>query len=178
MVRLGEKNSTNRQIRILKRTIIFIFFILILSFLGFLKERYLIRIKNGSEISIVQRYQVEKEAMTLPDEPVDIQESVQRNPKWISSLLYTFIFGFFTVLGIHLIFRNRMYSIISGAFYMFVLMLSGLIIFLSLQLNAFETGYLAGQHLKNLVQSPLVMMVLFFVFYFMERNHETETIGD
>ena len=143
--------------------------------MGFLKERYLIQVDTNG-IGIIHRFEVDKELLVLPEESSDIKVNIKRNPKWISSLLYTFIFGIFTVLGIHLTFRNRICSLISGIFYLCMLVISGLIIFISAQFDAFETGYLAGQHIKNFVQSPLVIMVLFFVFYFMEKNKDTEGI--
>ena len=106
--------------------------------MGFLKERYLFRM-DGNGIGIDHRSEVAKELLVLPEDSTDIRENVRNNPKWISSLFYTLLFGIFTVLGIQMIFRNRIYSMISGVFYFVVLLLSGGIILLSAQFNSFET---------------------------------------
>lgn len=148
----------------MKKAVIFIVFLLLLSFLGFLKERYLVRVGTGG-IDIVPRYRVDPELLVLPEGGGTLRHNIVRNPKWVSSLVYTIIFGLVTVWGIHLLFNRRMYNLIAGGFYVTVLLISGFIILLSALLDSFETGYLAGQYLKNLVQSPLVLMVLVFVFH-------------
>ncbi len=145
------------------RVPIVIVLFLLITFLGFFRDRYLINLLDWERPLIMERYEAGRIYGDFQDRDKHIT-FVERSPKWISALVYSAIYLLLGATLIHVYFGNRKYTLYTVWIYLGVIVFSMLLVGGSLLAGAFEFGYLAGQPLKNLVQSPLLAMVLFVWF--------------
>ena len=108
--------------------------------------------------------------ITPPEFLYQLTTSTLINLKWGFTLLFSIFFGLSTLLLIHYFFRNKQFNIITIIVYTVLIFISFLISLIGILFNSFETLYTISRFIVGLVQSPLISLVLFVLFYFKTEN--------
>jgi len=132
--------------------------LILLSLLGYIRDRYLIDMLSPSKSMIQGR--TGEERYRMPVSIDDVSRSISENPKWVSSMAYSFLYMGLSSLCIGLLFYRKSYVYVSLGIHMIIILLAGSMVLAGLVFHSFHTGYHTAEYLKNLIQSPLLTLIL------------------
>ncbi len=110
--------------------------------------------------------------ITPPQFLFQLSNTYLLNLKWGFTLFFSIVFGLSTVLLIHYYFKNKQYNRITILVYISLIVVSTLISVFGIIFHYFETVYTISRFLIGLVQSPLISLVLFVLFYFKTKTQD------
>lgn len=154
------------------RIVITILLFILISLLGYFRDTYLFNFLDRERPVIIERYEANRIFDNIQNRDKQVI-FIQTTPKWISAFLYSIIYLGLGTLLIHVFFRKSKYTLFTFWIYSGIIFLSILLIGISVLFHAFQFGYLAGQPLKNLVQSPLLAFIM-FVYFLVLKGKGTE----
>ena len=153
------------------RVTITILLLLALSFLGFVRERYLFNFVDRDQPFIQNRITLSREYADKYPESTQFTNPYL-NPKWGSTVVYSLIYIALGVLIIQCAFRNRRFTVYTLVIYLLLSFLSGLILSLFYLFGRFPVGYQVFQPIKFLVQSPVLPFILLVSFFLLKKKIE------
>jgi hypothetical protein len=92
--------------------------------------------------------------------------------KWVLTVGFSFLFMAITLGFIHFYFRTKKYNHFTIIIYMVLITISGLVSISGIIFNNFDEVYTLSRFLIGLVQSPLIPLALFVLFYFKSTTEE------
>ena len=137
--------------------------VLLIFLLGYLREMTFLVINsvyNNAPAPYNTAY------ITPPDFLYHLTTSTLMNLKWGLTLLFSVVFGLSTLSLVHYYFKNKQFNKITIIVYTVLIFISFLISLIGILINSFETVYTISRFLIGLVQSPLISIVLFVLFYY------------
>lgn len=153
---------------VLKNTITTGIFIL-LFFIGYLREAVFLTLNsvyNNNPFPYNTAY------IKPPDFLYQWNESSLYYLKWSLTIGFSFVFAATALLLVHFYFKNHHFNKITIFIYLILIILSTLVSFTGLITNSFDTLYAISRFIIGLVQSPLIALVLFVLFYFKITNYD------
>lgn len=144
-------------------------FVLLIFSLGYLREMTFLVINsvyNNTPAPYNTAY------ITPPEFLYHLTTNTLMNLKWGLTLLFSIVFGLSTLLLVHYYFKNKQFNKIIILVYSSLIVVSTLISVFGIIFHYFETVYTISRFLIGLVQSPLISLVLFVLFYFKSKNHD------
>lgn len=104
--------------------------------------------------------------VTPPDFLYELSSANLLNLKWGLTLIFSILFGLSSLLLINYFFKNKRFNVIILVVYAVLISLSFLVSLIGIIINNFEAVYTLSRFIIGLVQSPIISMVLFVLFYY------------
>lgn len=92
--------------------------------------------------------------------------------EWFASLAYIFLFALHAALLVLCVHQSRKLVAYTFSIYMVLALLCFLLILLGNLLNSSQLGYALAQHLKHLIQSPILVGFLLLTFHVAQTRSE------
>jgi hypothetical protein len=143
-----------KKVRLMSGIGIFFF----LSLLGYIRDRYLIDMNSSSGLIIMGRSGEERYWMPVSID--DVSRSISENPKWISSIAYSIFYMGLSALCIGFFFYSKSKVYVALGLHVIIFSLAGILILAGLVFHSFHIAYQVAEYLKNLIQSPLLTLIL------------------
>ena len=143
-----------RRTRFVSAILIF----LVLSFLGFARDKYLIYV-TGERIPVLNS-RTGEDRYRMPVSVDDVNQSISENPKWASAVVYSFIYLGLSALCIGFLFKDKLKILITITIHLALMVIAGFVVLTGLIMHLFKPFYIAAEYLKNLIQSPLLTLIL------------------
>jgi hypothetical protein len=146
--------------------IVFLFILQLM--VGYIRESYVINTHVKEQPLLIERYSSGTEE--YPMKTAEVSKAITGNPKWISTSLYSIFFLVSSSIIVFLIFRTKKAVYFCLSAYTIIFMLAGVFVVISFLFNNYKVGYGLAQNLKNLSQSPLVVIGLVPVYKLLEGS--------
>ncbi len=148
-----QEGGMNRRLRISAGVVVFF----MLSLTGYVRYNFLIDF-TGHESMVHSR--LEENNYRMPASIDDVGPSISENPKWISSIIYSILYLALSALCIGLLFNKKNFTLITVGVHLLIMFVAVFLIATGLLIHSFHSIYLSAEYLKNLIQSPLLTLIL------------------
>ncbi len=152
-----------KRIRIFLGILVF----LLLSMTGFIRDTVLFDMTGDH--SLVHNRQYESR-YRMPVSLDDVGTSFTENPKWFSSVVYSFVFMALSALCIWLFFDSGYHVLLTLGIHFSLMIIAGILILSGLLVHSFHPVYQSAEYIKNLIQSPLLTLILIAGFLLVRRT--------
>lgn len=139
---------------------------------GWLRERYILNFFLTEAPFLIDR-----SAPNLQSYPMSIAGLLQQlgsDPRWLTTLLLNGSMMLFSALIVGLWFGKKAYFWLVIAAYVFLSLICGGLVGISLLLKDYELGYGVAQQLKNLLQLPFLLILFIPVLHLYEKQNPAE----
>ena len=135
--------------------------------IGLLREKYVVNLFNLELPFLIPRSTT---ALNFSYKVESVMESLVRDPRWASTLVLFLLMEGLTAFTLYAYFQKK-YVVVASLLLSGVLGgLAGLFVLLGLAFNSYEWGYKSAINIMYLLQLPFILMVLFPVFYYIEKS--------
>lgn len=156
---------------LLKHSWIRLFLLLILAgaglTIGYVRWTYVILWDHG--FTLINRDYI-LAAFAYPTDWQSLLTSLQKDPRWLSLIIYSLVPILISVSAVYLTFLRRIYVINTLVVYGFLWSIVIFLSILSLLFQSYSIGIGLAQNIKNLVQMPFVTLLLLAGFKVSEIN--------
>lgn len=94
--------------------------------------------------------------------------------KWGLTLFFSLIFSALTLWLIHYYFKIKKYNKFTLLIYGTLILFAAIVSIVGILINSFDSVYTLSRFIIGLVQSPLISLVLFVLFYFISNQYKTK----
>lgn len=138
-------------------------FLVIIFFIGYLRETFFLVLN-----SVLNRYPFpyNNSYVSPPDFLYSYNSQTLITVKWLLTFGFSIVFFIVSLVLIHFYFKNRSFNKITVWAYLFLIGISFSIAGFGILLGNFDETYALSRFIIGLVQSPLIPLVLFVLFYF------------
>lgn len=154
------------------KKILTLFSFILLFIIGYIRESIFLVIN-----SVLNNYPFPYNPSYIPPPEYLYSLTTQEliNLKWVFTLVFSLLFMFFSWLIIHLVFNSRIYNKIVIYIYTFFISISFLIAGVGILFNCFEILYTPSRFIVGIIQSPLLVIILFSLFFLLNQNEKMNT---
>ncbi len=96
--------------------------------------------------------------------------------KWGLTLFFSLTFTALTLWLIHSYFKNKKYNKFTILIYGTLILFAAIVSMVGILTNSFDSVYTLSRFIIGLVQSPLISLVLFVLFYFISNQYKTKHV--
>jgi ammonia channel protein AmtB len=153
--------------KVLKISLI-VFLTSCIFFLGWIRTDYILDFYGNSNGVLSKRHHALKEG--YPMDLDSFSQSLHKDGRWLSTIVYSLLFFFLTSILIHVIFRNKKYFKVTVIVYVAISFFILLLVCASFLTGSYSAGYALAQNLKNLIQSPFLSLFLVAVFLWLKKQ--------
>lgn len=154
------------------KKILTLFSFILLFIIGYIRESIFLVIN-----SVLNNYPFPYNPSYIPPPEYLYSLTTQEliNLKWVFTLIFSLLFMFFSWLIIHVVFNSRIYNKIVIYIYTFFISISFLIAGVGILFNCFEILYTPSRFIVGIIQSPLLVIILFSLFFLLNQNEKMNT---
>ena len=105
-----------------------------------------------------------------------LANSLLHDPRWLSTLFYMIYPAIATCIAVYLIFQKKSYLQLTLLFYSTGIILMVLLVFCSILVKEYTTGYALAQYFKKIYQEPYASLLLIGSFYWDRKNKDSEEL--
>lgn len=138
---------------------------------GFVKQKFILNFTNSTYSFFLPRQAPNLQA--YPSTLSGISERIIQDPRWVSSVVYSFLYILLSTSFIYILFRYKIYIKLTLFIYAVLIVISWFLIMIGNTFQSYKLGYGLSQNIKDLIQSPFVLMVLIPLF----RLHKHSKLG-
>ncbi|CAN5521477.1 hypothetical protein BH11BAC2_BH11BAC2_17740 [soil metagenome] len=149
------------------RAIAILFCIILLIWLGFMRERHLLVFNIHDYFHFINKYP--RIAATDFKRELGGLFGLNLSPKLQSSLFYSLLFTAISTAVIQLGFRNVFYTKLTGVLYLSYILLCFILIMLGNAGFQYHLSFGLSHYLEDLFLSPFILMILAALFVFAEK---------
>lgn len=146
-------------------------FLLFIFLIGYLREAIFLVINAVYE---KKEFPYNSAYITPPDFLYQWSDTTLLYLKWGLTLFFSLIFTGLTLWLIHYYFKIKKYNQFTILIYGTLILFAAIISIIGIIINSFDNVYTLSRFVIGLVQSPLVSLVLFTLFYFISSQHKTK----
>lgn len=140
---------------------------LIIFFIGYVREAIFLTI---NAVYHKNAFPYNSAYITPPDFLYQWDKTALFYLKWGLTLFFSLIFMGLTLWIIHYYFNTKKYNKFTLLFYGSLILLASTLSIFGMLSNSFEYVYTPSRFIIGLVQSPLISLVLFVLFYFISNK--------
>lgn len=146
-------------------------FLIIIFFIGYLRETIFLVLN-----SVLNKYPFpyNNSYVSPPDFLYSFSSQTLITVKWVLTFGFSIVFFMGSSILIHFYFKNRSFNKITIWTYLFLVGVSFVIAVFGILLGNFDETYALSRFVIGLVQSPLIPLVLFVLFYFKTKIDQKE----
>ena len=133
-----------------------------------IRDKYILNFLNRDLPFLLRR-----DVSDLSSYSLDFQSTLTSffaDPRWLSTGFFLVAMESLSIFILYAYFRKTYVVKVAFLFYALLVGVAVLCVLTSLVLHNYEVGYKAAQSIKNLLQVPTVLLILFPIFYFIEKT--------
>ena len=138
--------------------------------IGYIREQYTVNFIYRELPFLVSRG--DPDLSRYPLHPEEVAASISSDPRWFGTMFFLLMMEGLTAFVLYAYFNKKYVLKISLLFYTILIALAAFCVFASLIFKDYGIGYETAQNIKNILQMPFILLVLFPVFYFIEKSKE------
>ncbi len=154
------------------KKILTLFSFILLFIIGYIRESIFLVIN-----SVLNNYPFPYNPSYIPPPEYLYSLTTQEliNLKWFFTLVFSLLFMLLSWLIIHFVFNSKTYNKIVIYIYTFFISISFLIAGIGILFNCFEILYTPSRFIVGIIQSPLLVIILFSLFFLLNQNEKMNT---
>jgi len=143
--------------------------LLFIFFVGYIREAVFLVINS---VYKDQKFPYNYAYITPPDFLYQWNETTLLYLKWGLTLFFSLTFTGLTLGLIHYYFKIKKYDKFTLLIYGILILFAAIVSIIGIIINSFDSVYTLSRFIIGLVQSPLISLVLFVLFYFISNQYK------